>query len=313
MTDIVPAQAGFSAAQLQIIRKTCAPDTNEDEFNLFVESARLYGLNPMKRQIMAMVFSKDKPDKRRMSLIVEIGGLRAIAARSGQYRPASIPTVFEDGAEKTATNPLGLVRAIITIHKQDDAGNWFDVVGEAWWDEHANIKDEWAYDERAGKRKPTGNKTLEDNWRKMPRLMLAKCAEAQALRKGWPEDLGGLYEQAESAGAWDADMLPTDVLARDESESRSRRIGRVTGEYAVQFEMGGPIQMIAPGELYDRVAAHIATLETTMEVKQLRATNSETLKRYWADDKDAALSLKQLLDQREATLLAEVSSQEAAA
>jgi phage recombination protein Bet len=241
-----------------------------------------------------------------MSLIVEIGGLRAIAARSGKYRPASSPTQFDvHDNVKNETNPLGLVRAVVTVHKQDEHGRWFDVVGEAWWDEHASVKDEWAYDDKSGKRAPTGNKTLEDNWKRMPRLMLAKCAESQALRKGWPEDLGGLFEQAESGGAWDADMLPTEVLEQDEAEARARRIGRVMGEYAVQFDMGAPIEMIAPGKLHDRVAEHVRSLETTMEIKQFRATNSETLKRYWADDKDAALSLKTLLDSREAELIKE--------
>lgn len=312
MSNLPTAAASFSAAQLQIIRKTCAPDTNEDEFNLFVESARLYGLNPMKRQIMAMVFSKDDPKKRRMSLIVEIGGLRAIAARSGNYRPASTPTQFDMQPDlKSDTNPLGLVRAVVTVHKQDAQGNWFDVVGEAWWEEHANIKDEWAYNEQARKKLPTGNKTLEDNWKRMPHLMLAKCAEAQALRKGWPEDLGGLFEQAESAGAWDADMLPTEILEQDEAENRARRVGRVTGEYAVQFEMGAPIQMIPPGQFHDKVMEYARTLETVMDVKQFRATNQLTLNRFWADDKDAALDLKKALDEREAFIIKQAEQEPA--
>lgn len=312
MSNLPTAAASFTAAQLQIIRKTCAPDTNEDEFNLFVESARLYGLNPMKRQIMAMVFSKDDAKKRRMSLIVEIGGLRAIAARSGQYRPASVPTVFEtDSAAKSETNPHGLIRAIVTIHKQDSKGDWHDVAGEAWWEEHANIKDEWAWSDADKKRKPTGKKTLEDNWKRMPRLMLAKCAEAQALRKGWPEDLGGLFEQAESAGAWDADMLPTDVLEKDEADSRARRIGRVFGEYALQFDMGAPIEMIAPGAFHDRVIEYARTLETVMEIKQFRATNALTLQRFWADDKDAALDLKKALDDREAFIIKQAEQEPA--
>jgi hypothetical protein len=34
-------------------------------------------------------------------------------------------------------------------------------------------------------------------WDKMPSVMISKCAEALALRKGFPTQLAGLYEQAE--------------------------------------------------------------------------------------------------------------------
>src|SRR3546814_3753630 len=48
------------------------------------------GLDPFRRQIYAVVYSKDKPDKRKMSIITGIDGFRAVAARNRDYRPDDI-------------------------------------------------------------------------------------------------------------------------------------------------------------------------------------------------------------------------------
>ena len=60
--------------QLDLIRRTIAQDCSRAEFDLFIETAQRYGLDPFRRQIMPLVFSKDRPDKRRMVIIVGIDG-----------------------------------------------------------------------------------------------------------------------------------------------------------------------------------------------------------------------------------------------
>ena len=58
--------------QIALIKDTIAKDCNNDEFNLFVEVARGKGLDPFLGQIIPMVFSKDNPKKRKMTLAFEL-------------------------------------------------------------------------------------------------------------------------------------------------------------------------------------------------------------------------------------------------
>ena len=56
--------------QLDLLRRTIASDCNREEFDLFIETAEHYGLDPFRRHIMPLVFGKDQPQKRRMVIIV---------------------------------------------------------------------------------------------------------------------------------------------------------------------------------------------------------------------------------------------------
>ncbi len=44
--------------QLDLIRRTVAADCTNEEFDLFIEAAERYGLDPFRRQIMPLVFSR---------------------------------------------------------------------------------------------------------------------------------------------------------------------------------------------------------------------------------------------------------------
>lgn len=295
------ALSGFSPAQLRTIRQTVAADTNDTEFNLFMEACRSYRLDPFRKQIHAVVYSKDKPDKRKMSIIVSRDGLRVLAQRCRDYRPATEPAQLDyDEGLKGPTNPKGIVRATVRLWKQDNKGEWYPVSGDAYWDEFAPISDEWAWDDASGKRKPTGRKALDaGNWTKMPIVMIAKCAESQALRAGWPDEFGGVYAE-EEMDRLAAETTASETLEAFERETRAAMLG---GNHLLMvFDDTARLERVAIGQVVDRCMDFLRDA-TPEQVHMFVARNAEPLRDFWAHSKADALALKKALEAAQKPLL----------
>lgn len=288
----------YDPKTINLIRRTVAADTNDDEFNLFVNMARSLNLDPLRRQIYAFVFSKNDAAKRRMSIIVSIDGFRAIAEATGNYRPDEDEPSFEiDASIKSPLNPHGIVKASVRVWKYAH-GDWHRVTGVAYWEEYAPIKDEWAYDEAAGKRRPTGKKALDDSgqWAKMPRVMLAKCAEAQALRKAWPDNFANVYEASEIDRAKVIDMLPAEAAEQGAVAERQERIGHAKDTVPMIFD-NGMIEFVPVGKVADRALAFLnANREEPSAILQWREQNKAGLQEFWTRAPSDALALKREIE-----------------
>lgn len=288
----------YEPKTIALIRRTVAADTNDDEFNLFVNMARSLNLDPLRRQIYAFVFSKNDAAKRRMSIIVSIDGFRAIAEATGNYRPDEDEPAFEiDPSLKSPLNPQGIVKASVRVWKYSH-GDWHRVTGVAYWEEYAPIKDEWAYDDAAGKRRPTGKKTLDDSgqWAKMPRVMLAKCAEAQALRRAWPDNFSNVYEASEIDRAKVIDMLPAEAAEHGAVAERQERIGHVKDTVPMIFD-GGTIEFVPVGKVADRTMAFLSdNREEPSVILKWRDQNKAGLQEFWTRAPSDALALKKEIE-----------------
>lgn len=288
--------SGLNAAQLRTIRQTVAKDANDLEFDLFMEAARSYGLDPFRKQIISIVFNKDKPEKRQQAIIVSRDGLRVLAQRCKDYRPASEPAkIVYDDAAKSAENPLGIISATVTLHKQDNRGEWYPVLGEAYWDEFAPIKDEWEYDQEKGRRAPTGKKTVDGNWAKMPRLMIAKCAEGQALRAGWPDQFGNIYSE-EEFDRLKAEASASEMLHEYEKAEREARTGG-RGILLV-FDDAMKLEKVPLGQVADRCMEFVKNADAE-EVHKFRVRNEDALREFWAHSPSDALDLKKAMEAKE--------------
>lgn len=296
--------AAWNGHQLALIKRTVAKDTNEDEFNLFVTVARAKGLDPFSRQIMALVFNKTNKDKRQMCIVTGIDGMRAIAARSKRYRPDEDEPEYTYNPElkDPRTNPLGIEKARVNIYIEDAMipGEWKRVAGVAYWDEFAPITEEWGEDE-TGQRRPNGKRKLDGQWSKMGRLMIAKCAEAQALRRAFPEDLSNLYEGAELDRSIAMEMSASEVIAQTQAENRLKMIG-ASNAITFQMTMAGALEHIPLGQIFDRVAAEAKDWDLN-QLDRFMAINERSLNEYWARAKSDALELKRNLEALRARLV----------
>jgi phage recombination protein Bet len=171
----LPAEL-WSEDQIQILMNTFAKGATKDEFALFAHVCKRTELDPFKKQIHFTKRKNRRTGKEDLVMITGIDGYRALAARSGDYA-GSDPPVFEP-ADESAKYPT---KASCTVYKMVN-GQRVPFTGVCRWKEYApkNMDAPSAF-----------------YWNKAPYNQLGKCAEAQALRKGWPEEVGELRTKAE--------------------------------------------------------------------------------------------------------------------
>jgi phage recombination protein Bet len=162
-----------TADQMELITRTVAQDATTDELRLYLYDCARQGVHPLDKLIH---FTKRAG---KYTPITSIDFMRIRAAETGEYAGSddAVFTVRHDEAPLTAT---------VTVYR---------LVG--------GIRCAFTATARWAEYKPDVNAFM---WDKMPHTMLAKCAEALALRKGFPRQLAGLYAKEELD---QAEALPT--------------------------------------------------------------------------------------------------------
>lgn len=182
MTKAIASKSPWTEQQVALITNTVAKGATPDELKLFLYTASRTGLDPLTRQIHFV--------KRGGQMTVQTGidGYRAIAERSGTL--AGIDDAVFDSEDGPRPN-----KASVTVYRLIN-GERVPFTASARWSEYA----------------------VEGGfmWKKMPYLMLAKCAEALALRKAFPNDLTGLYTNEEMQQA-DKASAPATTIADTET------------------------------------------------------------------------------------------------
>lgn len=315
----------YSQKELDLIRRTVAKDCDVDskginlhlgEFDLFISVCRALRLDPLRRQIYAFVFNKDDPKKRQLTIVTSIAGYRTIAARTNDYRPGDCRCELRDDLRDHDGNPVGIEYAEATVWKYAH-GEWFSATERAYWSEFAPVREvpsggfQWVdtgekYPEghdKAGKpimvKKPVGTMLLKlderkDQWRKMPRVMLEKCAEAKALRRAWPDDFSGVYVEEEIDRTAMLDATPTEIADEAAVQDRLARIGG-GNMLTIDWCDGNNNRRVSVGKFGDEALQWIR--KNPAMAGEFAERNEENLREYWARDKSGALAVKQAIEQ----------------
>lgn len=175
------ALENFTREELDLIKQTVAKDATDAELKLFLYTAGLRGLNPLTRQIHFVKRKSKQPDgsyREVATIQTGIDGFRLIAERTNRYAPGSKPTIFNYANSRLNSATVFGVKVV--------SGQAFEFSATAKFSEYAQYK---------------GDGQLTSMWKKMPETMLEKCAEAKLLRRGFPEELSGLYTHDEMAQA----------------------------------------------------------------------------------------------------------------
>lgn len=175
------------------------PRPSEDLL-IFLAACKRTGLDPLARQIYPVYRWDSRLGKEKMTIQAGIDGLRAVAERSGIYAGSDDAT-FDQGKiynPLTSKEDNDLV-AHITIYKLNKInGERMPITASARFKAYA----------QKGKKKD-GTEYYMGMWGTELRYnQLAKCAEALALRKGFPNDLAGIYSDEEMAQAAPLASLP---------------------------------------------------------------------------------------------------------
>lgn len=214
-------QTGFNDTQLAALQQIGVDTNRPADVAVFFHQAKATGLDPFKREIY-MITRKGKP-----TIQTGIDGFYKIADRASRANGGTwgIPETYWCGPDGVWTD--------VWLQKEPPAAAKVTV-------------------ERDGSKFTTVAITSEYQaagpmWQKMPARMIAKCAEALAIRRAFPDDLSGLYTTEEMQQA------DNPVNQRPQQNNGQSRIAQARQQTQARQPQAGPTEATITEEQWGHI------------------------------------------------------------
>lgn len=181
---------------INVLKNTLYPGASDESVMMLIAYCKVKKLNPILKpvHIMNMKVKTNKKDSNgnfiyesRDVIMPGIGQYRIDAARSGQYAGMSEPEFGEEVTENLSGKQITYPKWCRVTVKKKLGDTIAEFTAKEFWKENYAT---------AGKDTRAPNEV----WTKRAYGQLAKCAEAQALRKAFPDEVGNEYTKEEMEG-----------------------------------------------------------------------------------------------------------------
>lgn len=208
MSNVVAIQQMNEQELISVLQNSLYPGASIDSVKMVIGYCRAAQLDPIQKPVHIVPMWDSKAGAMRDVVMPGINLYRTQAARSGECAGVSEPEFGDD-----ITANLGGVNITypkwcrVVVKRRLPSGEIVEFAAKELWIENYAVK--------GGKEKSVAPNAM---WTKRPYGQIAKCAEAQAFRKAFPE-MAGAYtaEEMEGKALNERDITPITAHRADES------------------------------------------------------------------------------------------------
>lgn len=268
MSNIIPLEQqvpAFALPQVDLIhtlQNSVYPGAKRESVELVIGYCRAQRLDPLQKPVHIVPMWDKNLKSMRDVIMPGIGLYRVQSSRTGEHAGTSEPVFGPMVARKWGDFKLDFPEWCKVTVSRVLGGHVYDFTAIEYWEENYAT---------AGKDTTTPNAM----WKKRPRGQLAKCAEAQALRKAFPE-LGAAPTAEEMEGkTFDFDQAvdtPTERPNEFMPAAKPAPAAEPAGTIDVDPETGEVVKPAPRAEPAPKPAQTDGELASEGMIKSLRAT-----------------------------------------